>query len=102
MSDHRDNLDPFGDYGDAVLIATLERVHLTTSTESVRTSRASSIHTGEGSDARPGTPSSGSGTTFYGDERKNLITLESKVSPGGSNFSQGQRQLIAMARALLR
>jgi ABC-type multidrug transport system fused ATPase/permease subunit len=28
--------------------------------------------------------------------------LDSKVSAGGTNFSQGQRQLIAMARALLR
>ncbi|KAF8963320.1 multidrug resistance-associated ABC transporter [Flammula alnicola] len=35
-------------------------------------------------------------------EAKSSVTLDTKVSAGGTNFSQGQRQLIAMARALLR
>lgn len=35
-------------------------------------------------------------------ESKVSVNLDTKVSAGGTNFSQGQRQLIAMARALLR
>ncbi|KAJ7315040.1 P-loop containing nucleoside triphosphate hydrolase protein [Mycena albidolilacea] len=38
---------------------------------------------------------------FDGDS-KTTVSLDTQVAAGGSNFSQGQKQLIALARALLR
>ncbi|KIO27861.1 hypothetical protein M407DRAFT_22914 [Tulasnella calospora MUT 4182] len=100
----RENLDPFNEHSDEECLDALERVRINGSTPaSRRTSRAPSIH----GKVRPDEVETASivttktGTTQY-DDQKHAIGLKSKVSTGGTNFSQGQRQLITMARALLR
>lgn len=68
----RSNLDPFDEHDDATLNACLHSVGL--------------LNTVAESDDGDGM----------------RVTLDSRVANGGSNFSQGQRQLIAMARAQVR
>ncbi|KAG8908992.1 hypothetical protein FRB99_000095 [Tulasnella sp. 403] len=94
----RKNLDPFNEHSDEECLDALARVHINTASgaTSLRASRAPSVHENQKDAA-----SIRSGATQL-DESKQTVGLQTKVSAGGANFSQGQRQLIALARALLR
>ena len=83
----RSNLDAFDEHGDAELRDALERVHL-----------APRGSTGATSAAASGTAT----PTIDPNSNKNIFrSLNSRVSEGGLNLSQGQRQLLCLARAIV-
>lgn len=76
----RSNLDPFNEYSDDQIFEALTRVNLITKGE--REEEANK----NGSD----------------ENQNKFLDIESSVSEGGSNLSQGQRQLMCLARSLLK
>lgn len=106
----RSNLDPFGLFTDEEIFTALRRVHLIGPPSQAPTPSRPSTPApaprfpSSKAQSRPSTAhSSAFSPTEFLQENKNIfLNLNSIVFESGSNLSQGQRQLLCLARAMLK
>lgn len=98
----RSNLDPFDQYSDYQLKEVLQRVHLVPSAESTPVPELDTSANEESSAPDSSNVSSTVVDATSTKENTNpFLSLSYPISSGGSNLSQGQKQLLCLARAIL-
>ena len=90
----RENLDPFSEHTDQEMLEALQAVHLRTTDTPAPSRVASHYRLSSLANETESTAVSKAASTVAS-TAQTKVTLDTEVASGGSNFSQGQRQLLA-------
>lgn len=96
----RSNLDPFNEFSDHQVKEALSRVHLIPSVDSTPAPEPTTVEASSSSTSS----TTAIATTTDSDVKGNtniFLDLSSPISSSGANLSQGQKQLLCLARAIL-